>query len=239
MTRPASRPAAVLFDCDGVIVDSEPITDRVITRNLTRHGYPIAPHQVSALFVGGTVAGIAAHVRQHGIDLPETWVEDVYEEMFAELAGGTPLVPGIEPVFEALDRAGIPYAVGSNGPHRKMRVTLGQHPAVMQRLRGRIYSREDVARPKPAPDLYLHAARALNVPPGACVVIEDSATGARAARAAGMACLGYAPHGQPERLAAEGARPFSAMAELPALLGLQDVLRRSSRSDGTDRPATG
>ncbi|PPB82394.1 HAD superfamily hydrolase (TIGR01509 family) [Albidovulum inexpectatum] len=220
MTRPLPRPAAVLFDCDGVIVDSEPITDRVIARNLSRHGYPVTPDQVSALFVGGTIAGIAAHVHRQGIALPETWVEDVYDEMFAALARGTPLVAGVGDVFDALDRAGIPYAVGSNGPHRKMQVTLGQRPAMMQRLQGRIFSREDVARPKPAPDLYLHAARALNVPPGACIVVEDSATGARAAAAAGMACLGYAPHGRIEHLASEGATPFSDMADLPRLLGL-------------------
>lgn len=220
MSAPHPRPAAVLFDCDGVIVDSEPITDRVIAENLTRHGFPIAPHRVSELFIGGTIAGIAAHVRARGLDLPASWVEDVYEEMFASLARGTPLVAGIVEVMAALDRAGIPYAVGSNGPHRKMQVTLGQHPDLMRRLAGRLFSREDVARPKPAPDLYLHAASALGAAPAACAVIEDSPTGIRAARAAGMTCYGHAAAGDPGPLAAAGAIPFARMADLPALLGL-------------------
>jgi HAD superfamily hydrolase (TIGR01509 family) len=158
--------------------------------------------------------------RRRGAALPPDWVDAVYQEMFAELAKGTPLIPGIPEVLDALDAAAIPYAVGSNGPHRKMQITLGQHPALHGRLHGRIFSRHDVARPKPAPDLYLHAAAALNAPPAACVVVEDSATGVRAARAAGMACLGYAPQGDGARLAAEGARPFRRMDDLPALLGL-------------------
>lgn len=214
------RPAAVLFDCDGVLVDSEPITDRVIAANLTRHGLPLAPEAIHDLFRGGTMAGVGDEARRRGADLPEDWVEEVYGEMFAALALGTPLIPGIPALLDALDAARIPYAVGSNGPQRKMAVTLGQHPDLYRRLAGRIFSRHDVGRPKPAPDLYLHAAAALAAAPAACVVIEDSPTGVRAAVAAGMACFGYAPQGDGARLAAVGARPFRHMDELPALLGL-------------------
>ncbi len=214
------RPAAVLFDCDGVLVDSEPVTDRVIAESLSRHGLPFDAAEVHALFLGGTMAGVAETARRLGADLPPDWVDRIYEEMFAALALGTALIPGIEAVLDALDAAGIPYAVGSNGPHRKMEITLGQHPGLHRRLRGRIFSRHDVGRPKPAPDLYLHAAAALGAPPAACAVVEDSVPGARAARAAGMTCLGYAPRDDGARLAAEGARPFAAMADLPALLGL-------------------
>lgn len=214
------RPAAVLFDCDGVIVDSEPITDRLIAASLARHGLVIALKDIHGLFLGGTMAGVGETARQMGADLPPDWVETVYEEMFTELAKGTPLIAGITGVFDALDAAGIPYAVGSNGPHRKMAVTLGQHPAIHARLKGRIFSRHDVARPKPAPDLYLHAAAALGAEARTCAVIEDSPTGARAAAAAGMTCFGYAAGGDPARLAAEGARPFHHMDDLAALLGL-------------------
>ncbi len=214
------RPAAVLFDCDGVLVDSEPITDRVIAESLTRHGLPLAAADIHALFLGGTMAGVADAARRRGAALPPDWADRIYDEMFAELARGTPLIPGIAAVLDALDAAGVPYAVGSNGPHAKMQVTLGQHPALHRRLRGRIFSRHDVGRPKPAPDLYLHAAATLGALPAACTVIEDSVPGVRAARAAGMGCLGYAPRGDGARLAAEGARPFGAMDDLPALLGL-------------------
>ena len=122
-------------------------------------------------------------------------------------------------MLDALDAAGIAYAIGSNGAMRKMEVTLGQHPQVLRRFAGRMFSGQDLGAPKPAPDLYLHAAEALRVAPGDCVVVEDSPTGARAARAAGMRCLGYAPQGNPA-LAAEGAVLFGSMEDLPGLIGL-------------------
>ncbi len=214
------KPSAVLFDCDGVLVDSEPITDRVLAANLARHGLALPEHEIGAMFLGGTIAGLGEEARRMGATLPATWVDDVYAEIFAVLARGTPLVPGIPALLDRLDAARIPYAVGSNGPHAKMDVTLGQHPEIRARLAGRIFSRHDVARPKPAPDLYLHAASALGAAPETCAVVEDSPTGARAALAAGMTCFGYAPGGDGARLASVGARPFRHMDELPALLGL-------------------
>ncbi len=214
------KPAAVLFDCDGVLVDSEPMTDAVIAANLARYGLDIPAERVGQMFIGGTMAGVREAAREMGAALSETWVDEIYEEMFTRLAEGTPLIPGVPNLLDTLDAANIPYAVGSNGPHRKMEITLGQHPEVHARLNGRIFSRHDVARPKPAPDLYLHAAAQLGASPEICVVIEDSPTGARAARAAGMACFGYAPNGDGVRLEAEGARIFRQMDDLPALLGL-------------------
>ena len=101
-----------------------------------------------------------------------------------------------------------------------MEATLGQHPDIRARLEGRLFSGQDLGCPKPAPDLYLLAARSLGADPIRSVVIEDSPTGARAARAAGMRCLGFAPHGPNPRLAAEGAELFAAMSDLPSLLGL-------------------
>ncbi len=214
------KPSAVLFDCDGVIVDSEPILFDLLAEDLARHGLPLSVDEMERLFIGGTIPGVHARARELGADLPDNWVVDFYERLYARLARGTPLVPGIEAVLDALDIAGIPYAVGSNGSDRKMQVTLGQHPAVMQRLSGRTFSGQTLGKPKPAPDLYLHAAAFLGVAPASCVVVEDSPTGARAAQAAGMRCLGYAPHGSGAALAREGARPFHAMSALPGLLGL-------------------
>jgi beta-phosphoglucomutase-like phosphatase (HAD superfamily) len=101
----------------------------------------------------------------------------------------------------------------------KMAITLGQHPAVQAAFGGHLYSGQTLDRPKPAPDLYLHAARQLGADPARAVVVEDSATGARAARAAGMRCFGYAPQGS-AGLAAEGAVLFTDMRQLPGLLGL-------------------
>lgn len=215
-----TRPAAVLFDCDGVLVDSEPPAFALLGEDLAAAGLPMSVAEMEQLFIGNTITGVARRASELGARLPDRWVEEFYERLYARLAQGTPLVEGVAELLDRLDAAGIPYAVGSNGTSRKMQTTLGQHPGVWARLQGRLFSGQELGRPKPAPDLYLHAARALGADPAACVVIEDSPTGARAARAAGMRCFGYAPHGSGERLAAEGATLFAAMADLPALLGL-------------------
>ncbi len=213
-------PSAVLFDCDGVIVDSEPILFDLLTGDLARHGLPLSADEMERLFIGGTIPGVQARARELGAHLPDDWVDDFYVRLYTRLAQGAPLVPGIEAVLDALDAAGIPYAVGSNGSDRKMQVTLGQHPSIMRRLSGRTFSGQTLGKPKPAPDLYLHAAAFLGVAPQACVVVEDSPTGARAAKAAGMRCFGFAPHGSGTALVNEGATLFRAMSDLPGLLGL-------------------
>mgnify|MGYP001765762539 CR=1 FL=1 len=214
------KPAAVLFDCDGVLVDSEPATFALIQEDFAAHGLALSLPALEALFLGGTIEGVARKGREMGADLPEDWVESYYARLYARLAAGTALMPGVADLLARLDAAGLPFAVGSNGRAAKMEATLGQHPAIRARLEGLLFSGQDLGCPKPAPDLYLLAARALGAPPEACVVIEDSATGARAARAAGMRCLGYAPSGAHPGLAAEGAEVFSDMAQVPALLGL-------------------
>lgn len=213
-------PKLVIFDCDGVLVDSEPLTLRFLRDELAESGLDLPLAEVEDRFVGGTLPGVADRARGMGADLPEGWVDDFYARLYTRLAAGTDLIPGVVALLDRLDAAGIGYGVGSNGRMAKMRVTLGQHPAMWARLQGRIFSVEDVARPKPAPDLYLHVARSLGAKFADCVVVEDSATGARAARAAGMRCFGYAPHGDGAKLTAEGAQVFGSMDDLPALLGL-------------------
>lgn len=212
-------PAAVLFDCDGVLVDSEGPTLELLRGDFERFGLPLTLDRLQADFVGGTVETVGRRALAAGARLPEGWVADFYTRMYAMLRAGTPLIPGILGVLDTLDAAGIPYAVGSNGAPEKMAITLGQH-GLDTRFAGHLYSGQVLGAPKPAPDLYLHAAAQLGVAPSACVVIEDSATGARAARLAGIPCFGYAPHGHADRLEAEGARVFTAMADLPGLLGL-------------------
>ena len=143
----------------------------------------------------------------------------IYDKVFAALARKVEPIPGIGAVLDRLDRQGIPYAIGSNGPHRKMEITLARC-GLAARFAGRTYSREDVAAPKPAPDVYLLAASQAGVAPQDCVVIEDSATGAQAAIAAGMAVFGFAR--ETPRAKFEGLTEFlyDDMAQLPALLGL-------------------
>jgi HAD superfamily hydrolase (TIGR01509 family) len=215
-----TRPAAVIFDCDGVLVDSEPAGFELLGEELARYGLHLTRAELERDFVGATMHANWSRARALGAALPDDWVPDFYERLYARLAEGTALIPGVAEVLDGLDAAGIPYAVGSNGSERKMQVTLGQHPDVLARLHGRLFSGQALGAPKPAPDLYLHAAAALGAPPGACAVVDDSPTGCRAARAAGIPCFGFAPDRDGARLAAEGATVFHAMAELPALLGL-------------------
>ncbi len=212
-------PSAVLFDCDGVVVDSEDIAFSLLGQELAQAGLPLDRRQLQQLFLGGTVAGLFVQARALGAKLPDTWVPAFYERLYTKLREGVDLVSGITLVLDRLTAAGVPFAIGSNGAMEKMAITLGQHPKVRAAFGPHIYSAQTLGRPKPAPDLYLHAARQLGVDPSQAAVIEDSPTGARAARAAGMRCFGYAPHGAPA-LAAEGAILFAGMADLPALLGL-------------------
>lgn len=213
------RPDAVIFDCDGVLVDSETIAFDMLQVDLATYIPHVGRAQMERDLQGLTLAGVAAKARTLGADLPADWVEDFYARLYAKLEQGAPLVPGILSVLDALDAAKIPYAIGSNGSPRKMQITLGQHPGLIARFADRIFSGQETPRPKPFPDLFLKAAASMNAAPARCVVIEDSPIGARAARAAGMRCMGYAPHG-PAALLAEGAEPFTRIIDLPSLLNL-------------------
>lgn len=212
-------PDMVIFDCDGVLVDSEALTADVIRTNLKTHGLLLSEVEFDDFFLGGTVMGVAEKARHLGADLASTWVDDIYEEIFATLDAAVAPIEGIEAVLDALGRAGIPFAVGSNGPHRKMQITLGR-TGLVSRFGGRIYSREDVAHPKPAPDVYLKAAQDARVAPARCVVIEDSPNGARAGMAAGMTVYGYTAQTPCDRLMPVCDHLFDRMPDLPGLLML-------------------
>lgn len=214
------KPQAVLFDCDGVLVDSEGATFELIQSEFAAHGLTLTIPELETLFLGGTIEIVASKGRELGAALPSDWVEGYYDRLYKMLREGTPLIAGIPELLERLDAEGIPFAVGSNGRGAKMEATLGQHPKIKARLEGLLFSGQDIGCPKPLPGLYLHCAEVLGVDPAACVVIEDSPSGARAAKAAGMRCLGYAPHGPAPRLAEEGAELFTSMSQVPALIGL-------------------
>jgi HAD superfamily hydrolase (TIGR01509 family) len=213
-------PAAVIFDCDGVIVDSERIAFDLLSVDLAAHGLPMSHADMEAAFLGGTIHGLRVKANALGAALPEGWVDDFYRRLYARLAQGTSLIPGIGAVLDRLDAAGIPYAVGSNGSMEKMHITLGQHAAIWARLEKRLYSGQNLGKPKPDPAVFLLAARDLGVDPAACVVVDDSATGCIAAARAGMRCMGFASSGDGARLAAEGAVVFRDMTDLPGLLGV-------------------
>ncbi|MEM6308546.1 MAG: HAD family phosphatase [Pseudomonadota bacterium] len=207
----------VLFDCDGVLVDSEPLTTLIMRDNLARYGLDIPLDRVVDLFVGGTMPGVEKTARNMGAALPDDWLDEIYAEMFDRLGQEVEEIPGISSVLDVLDTYGIKYAVCSNGPHAKMQVTL-KKTGLLARFGDAVFSREDVASPKPAPDVYLHAAQKFGVPARKCVVVEDSESGAKAGQAAGMMTLGYAAATATEILEPVCDQVFADMARLPTLL---------------------
>ena len=212
-------PSLVIFDCDGVLVDSEPITNRELAADLTAHGLSLTTEGCIELFVGGTMKSVHEEARRLGAALPDDWVERFYERMFAALAEEVEAVPGIAEAIGRIDAAGIPVAIGSNGPLRKMEITLGR-TGLAGHFNGSIFSAHEIGVAKPDPAFYAHVIRTLGREPRDCVVVEDSPSGVRSAVGAGIRCLGYAGDTAPERLRREGAEIFNDMADLPRLLGL-------------------
>jgi HAD superfamily hydrolase (TIGR01509 family) len=223
MTVPFSRrPALVIFDCDGVLVDSEPIANRIIADALVELGIDTNSEEALENYRGGKLTKLRDRLeRDLGIELGAPWVAAIYEKQFAEFRASLKLIPGIIEALDSLDVHGVNYCVGSNGPPDKMRVSLGV-TGLYERLEGRIYSADMVPEPKPAPDLFLHAAANFDLVPEDCVVVEDSVTGVTAAVRAGMRVLGYGADSGEETLMQAGATAtFSDMRRLPELLGCE------------------
>ena len=212
----------IIFDCDGVLVDSEPIANRLVAKALTEAGLPISADGALDAFLGGKLTLIKQAAEQRlGRSLPADWVDQIYRQQFAAFERDLEKIPGIEAVLDAIDAAGVAICVGSNGPPEKMAVTLGLS-GLASRFRGRIFSADHVGAAKPAPDLYLHCAAVMKCQPSRCAVIEDSPRGATAGVAAGMTVFGYAAGTDGAALRETGcAAVFCNMTALPALLRRQ------------------
>jgi HAD superfamily hydrolase (TIGR01509 family) len=207
----------VIFDCDGVLVDSEPIANRVLAGQLRKAGVSIPESEVMRRFVGKTrnqCLALAAEIR--GRELPERFGADWDAALFEALRNEVKPMPG---VLEMLPELAMPYCAASNGMPDRVRLTLAS-AGLLPCFEGRVFTSADVANPKPAPDLFLHAAKSMNVAPSDCVVVEDTVTGVRAGRAAGMRVLGYigSATSAAAALQAEGAITFNHMRALPELL---------------------
>ena len=214
------RPDLVILDCDGVLVDSEPITNALLHDDLSRRGLDLTEDQVAQTFTGGTMRDVGEAAAKLGAEIPDNWLDLIYGEMYRRLAIGTPIIDGIEAVLDRLDGANIPYCVGSNGSLQKMEITLGQHPSLQARLKGKLYSAHALGTAKPEPGLFLKAAHDFGVNPVRVAVIDDSRAGCIAARRAGMHGYGFAEHDEGARLAVEGAQVFHQMRDLADLLGV-------------------
>jgi HAD superfamily hydrolase (TIGR01509 family) len=207
--------AAVIFDCDGVLVDSEPSANAVLTELIRELGIDTTPEETMATYMGRSWASCMEILGERlggspPADLRERYRAGVSAAWRRELRP----VPGIVDALEAID---LPSCVASSGEHERMRLTLGL-TGLLQRFEGRIFSATEVAHGKPAPDLFLHAAGRMGFDPAATVVVEDTVPGVQAGRAAGMRVLAFARFVEAEQLAAAGGETFDDMRLLPSLV---------------------
>jgi HAD superfamily hydrolase (TIGR01509 family) len=215
---------AVLFDCDGVLVDSEPVVNRVLAEMLGELGWAISLAETMRVFVGKMVRDEAALIQARtGFALTEAWLEQFRQRRNAALALELVEVAGATGAVRELHAAlGGRIAVASGADRHKVELQLAKI-GLLDCFAGRIFSGQEQPRGKPHPDVYLAAAAALGVPPVRCAVVEDTVTGARAGLAAGATVFGYAPasagHDHADALLAAGvARVFADMRGLPAVL---------------------
>lgn len=216
-----ARPGAVIFDCDGVLVDSERLMNSEFSAMLNELGLSYTAEQTTRTFMGRSMKSCMTIVEaQLGRAVPADFLAMLDERAYAAFARDLKPVPGVEAVLDALDRAATPYAVASSGSHEKMHTTLGI-TGLLPRLAGRITSATEVAHGKPAPDVFLLAADRLQTAPAACVVIEDSLLGIEAACAANMQVIGYAAMVAASDMHAAGATfVVHSMSDVPRLLAL-------------------
>lgn len=209
----------VIFDCDGVLVDTEPLTDVALSKKLTSYGLPIAPDEVLHLFRGGTIQAVGEEAMRRGARLPDNWLDDLYAAIFDALRRDVPVINGVSDLIDALDAAGIARAIASNGPIAKMEISLTPS-GLWDRFAGRIYSGHEHG-PKPQPDMLLRIMTDAGVTPAETVMIDDTPAGFEAARAAGMRCFGYVADGDPARVNGTDAIPVTTFEQIAQALDLR------------------
>jgi len=219
VTRPLPRRCElVIFDCDGVLVDSERLANAVLAELLTAAGLPTTLEDSVNRYLGRSMPSCVALIEERlGRNLPPDFVPTYYRRIYEAFDRQLQPVPGATEALDALAAAGVGTCVASSGPFDKLRRTLGR-TGMLGRFDARIFSATEVERGKPFPDLFLHAAGRLGVAPGRCVVVEDSPAGVEAGVAAGMRVLGYADLVEAGRLAAAGATVFRSLADVPMLI---------------------
>ena len=215
----SARPAAVLFDCDGVLADSEALVNHLVAEDLTARGWRLSGEQARETFLGMAVPDMLPVIEARVGPLPPDWTLALSRRIATRLMAELEPVPGAIAAVRAVLAAGLPVAVASNSGRAELMAKLARL-GLAEAFAGRAFSFEEVARPKPAPDLYLAAARACGADPARCVVVEDSLLGAEAGIAAGCWVLGLTRGTDARVFEAVGAEPLAAMEELPARLGL-------------------
>ncbi|MGW4993637.1 HAD family hydrolase [Streptomyces mirabilis] len=208
----------VIFDNDGVLVDSEPISNTILAAYLTELGHPTSYEESIRDYMGSAMHRIHELVQERsGQRLPEDFDDVFHGRVFAAFQRELQPVPGAVQLLEKLAADEVPYCVASSGSHERIRV--GHRKTGLDRWfdEGRVFSSQDVGRGKPAPDLFLHAAERMGVAPERCVVVEDSPLGVRAANAAGMDVYGFTAMTPAAKLTG-ATQLFSELGELADLL---------------------
>lgn len=214
-------PELVIFDCDGVLVDSEPISGEVLARSLSAAGLRTSPGEAVRDYKGLLLAEVVANAEARlRAPLPEGFVEAFERDRLVEFHHRLRPVAGAAESIRSLRTAGVRVCVASQGKLEKTELTL-----TLTGLRdlfgeGALFSAYSVPRGKPYPDLFLHAAATMGAEPDHCVVVEDTTIGVSAARAAGMRVFGYAADSDETALREAGAEVLSSLADLPAVIGV-------------------
>ncbi len=207
----------IIFDCDGTLVDSEPLTNKVIAEMAGELGIQITGEESTKLWGGKTIDAVVYGMREmSGKDLPDDWIPRLVQKVSE--AYKNDLVP-MDGASEVLDSLKIATCVASNGRPGHVENSL-KLTGLYKYFKGRVYTASEVANPKPDPALFLYAADKMGFSKEECVVIEDSITGVTASVRAGIRVLGLVNMSSKDELIEAGAEPFTNMRELPKLLGL-------------------
>ena len=207
----------IIFDCDGTLVDSEPLTNKVIAKMARELGIEMTWEEATRAFGGKTIDAVVYGMKElSGDDLPDDWVSRLVQNVSEAYKYG--LVP-MDGISEVLDSLKIPICVASNGRPGHVENSL-KLTGLYKYFEGRVYTASEVSNPKPAPDLFLYAVGKMGFSKEQCVVIEDSIPGVTAAVRAGIRVLALVKMSTEKELVQAGAEPFTNMRELPNLLGL-------------------
>jgi HAD superfamily hydrolase (TIGR01509 family) len=211
-------PELVIFDCDGVLIDSEGVASVVTAAAVSALGWPMTPDEALGRFLGMSITDIEPLIAARiGAAVPAGWRDELAAALIAALRADSRAIAGVRPMLERLNGMGVDWRVASNSSMAEMAVKFAKC-GLEGLTAGRCFAAADHGRPKPAPDVFVAAAGA--VAPAACLVVEDSPLGVSGAVAAGMVCYGFAPHGAGAALLAAGARGiFRKLDDLFGVLG--------------------
>jgi HAD superfamily hydrolase (TIGR01509 family) len=216
---------AIIFDCDGVLVDSERLANAVLVEYVREFGLVLSLEEALAQFTGGKMADCVAELEQQlGHRLPDHFVSTFRERSAAAFRTHLRPIEGVAAIVKNLHQRGLPYCVASSGPREKIELNL-EITGLLDSFRERIFSAYEVGKWKPDPGLFLHAAQALGIEPQHCAVIEDSQPGIQAGLAAGMMVFAYQPQAaqslvqdKPAIQSRSGVHTVTRMAELQMML---------------------